>query len=127
MSLSIPQLALRASQFFWTLLTTALIGNVIAESFAGNPSSINFAIFVCVLSWIVLFIGIAALKVDLPAMILMVLDGLATLFTFIAGVVLAAKLGVHSCGNKVSFLQALTWWHAQLIIFLLRITFSPIP
>jgi len=30
----------------------------------------------------------------------LVLDGIAAIFTFIAGVVLAAKLGVHSCSNR---------------------------
>lgn len=34
---------------------------------------------------------------------LLILDAFATLFTFIAGVVLAAKLGAHSCNNQVSF------------------------
>lgn len=97
----IGQLALRTSQFFWTLLITALVGNVIAEAFAGNPSSINYAIFVAVFSWIVLLIGYFAAFQEMSNIILVVLDALATMFTFIAGVVLAAKLHVHSCNNFV--------------------------
>jgi hypothetical protein len=101
---SLPQAVLRGSQFLWTLLITALIGNVIASAFAGNPSSINYAIFVAVFSWLVLFYGFAAAFVEGLAIpiVMIALDGLATLLTFIAGVVLAAKLGVHSCGNHVS-------------------------
>jgi len=94
------QLALRASQFLWTLLITALVGNVIAEAFAGNPSSINYAIFVAVFSWLVLLVGFAAAWTETSNIILIAADILATLFTFIAGVVLAAKLGVHSCNNS---------------------------
>jgi hypothetical protein len=100
---SLGQVVLRALQFLWTILITALIGNVIAEAFAGNPASINYAIFVAVFSWVVLIYGFAAAFVESLAVpvALIVLDGLATIFTFIAGVVLAAKLHVHSCGNLV--------------------------
>jgi non-classical export protein 2 len=100
--MQIGQLALRTSQFFWTFLITALVGNVIAEAFAGNPSSINYAIFVAVFSWIVLLIGYFAAWKELPKLIMIALDSFATLFTFIAGVVLAAKLHVHSCSNSVN-------------------------
>jgi hypothetical protein len=95
----IAQLGLRASQFLWTLLITALVGNVIATAFAGNQSSINYAIFVAVFSWLVLLFGFVAAWMDMSNIILTALDALAAVFTFIAGVVLAAKLGVHSCGN----------------------------
>lgn len=97
------QVVFRSLQFLWTLLTTALIGNVIASAFSGNPSSINYAIFVSVFCWIVLIYGFLAAFMESLAipMALWVLDGLATLFTFIAGVVLAARLGVHSCNNTV--------------------------
>jgi len=96
------QIGFRASEFVWTLLITALIGNVIAEAFSGNPSSVNYAISVAVFSWIVLLIGLVVAFTDLENIILQVLialDALAVVFTFVAGVVLAAKLGVHSCGN----------------------------
>jgi hypothetical protein len=101
------QIGLRASQFLWTLLITALIGNVIAEAFSGNPSSVNYAIFVAVFSWIVLLIGIVAAVMDSENIILIALDTLAVIFTFVAGVVLAAKLHVHSCGNTVSVILCL--------------------
>jgi len=99
---SFVQIILRGSQFLWTLLTTALIGNVIADAFSGNPSAVNYAIFVSVFSWIVIIYGgLAAVMESLAIPIaLLALDLLATIFTFIAGVVLAADLGVHSCGNK---------------------------
>jgi hypothetical protein len=101
---SISQIGLRTAQFILTLLITALVGNVIAEAFAGNASSINYAIFVAVFSWIVLLFGFAAAFVESLAIpfVLMAMDALAAVFTFIAGVVLAAKLHVHSCGNLVS-------------------------
>jgi len=100
--MGIVQIGLRSLQFLFTLLITALVGNVIAEAITGNASAINYAIFVAVFSWIVLLYGFAAVFVESIAIpiALAVLDGLATLFTFIAGVVLAAKLGVHSCGNE---------------------------
>jgi len=98
---SVAQLLLRGSQFLWTLLVTALIGNVIASAFAGNPSSINYAMFVAAFSWLVLLFGLAAAFFEGLAIpiVLGALDLLATLFTFIAGVVLAARLRVHSCSN----------------------------
>jgi len=98
---SLAQVFLRGSQFLWTLLITALIGNVIADAFAGNPSSINYAIFVAVFSWIVLLYGLAAAFIEGLAITIVIaaMDAFAVVFTFIAGVVLAAKLGVHSCTN----------------------------
>lgn len=97
------QAGLRVLQFLWVLLITALVGNVIADAFSGNSSSINYAIFVAVFCWLVVLYGLAAAFVESIAMpiALIVLDALAAVFTFIAGVVLAAKLGAHSCGNKV--------------------------
>ncbi|KUJ18167.1 putative Non-classical export protein 2 [Mollisia scopiformis] len=98
---SVPQIALRGWEFLWTLITMALIGNVIATAFAGNPSSINYAIFVTVWDMLVVLFGIGAAFMDISAagIILAVGDIIAALLTFIAGVVLAAKLGVHSCSN----------------------------
>jgi hypothetical protein len=106
--MQIAHIALRGFQFLMTLLITALIGNAIAEAFAGNPASINFAIFVAVFSWLVLLFGAVAAFISSLAIpvVLIALDGIATLLTFIAGVVLAARLGVHSCNNRVSFCSA---------------------
>lgn len=100
---SLPHIGLRSLQLLWTVLITALLGNVIHDAFAGNSSSINFAMFVVVFSWLVILFGFAASFLESLAipMVLLVVDGLATFFTFVAAVVLSAKLGVHSCGNQV--------------------------
>jgi hypothetical protein len=60
--------------------------------------------FTSVFCMLVVLYGFAAAFVESLAIpiALIVADGLATLFSFIAGVVLAAKLGVHSCSNDVS-------------------------
>jgi len=95
-------LALRGIQFIFTLLTLSLVGNVIAEAFSGNSSKINYAIFVSVFDMIVVLWGLgAAFKEELAmGIILPIIDIIATFFTVVAGIVLAAGLGVHSCGNK---------------------------
>merc|ERR1711964_939016 len=76
--------------------------NVIAEAFAGNSSKINYAIFASVFDMIVILWGIGAcFKEGLAiGIVLPILDVIATLLTVIAGIVLAAGLGVHSCGNR---------------------------
>lgn len=101
---NIAQIALRAAQFVFILLTLALVGNVIAEAFAGNSSKINYAIFVSVFDMIIILWGIAAAVSEGLAfgIILPIADVIATLLTVIAGIVLAAGLNVHSCGNRVS-------------------------
>ncbi|KAK6602683.1 hypothetical protein H4I95_06620 [Botrytis cinerea] len=98
---SVPQLALRVLQFLCVLIALALVAASIDDQFFGN-SSVNWAMFVAVFSMIVVFYGMAAAFVESLAqpMILGAMDGLATLFNFIAGVVLAARLGVHSCSNR---------------------------
>ncbi|RFU31875.1 hypothetical protein B7463_g4471, partial [Scytalidium lignicola] len=99
---AVGPLVLRSIQFLWTLIIMALIGNVIADAFAGNPSAVNYAMFVAAFSMLVVLYGLAAVFIESLAMplVLLVLDSLAILFTFIAGVVLAAKLHVHSCSNR---------------------------
>ena len=81
----------------------ALIGNVIAMAFSGNASSINYAMFTSVFCMLVVLYGFAAAFVESLAIpvALLVADVLATLFSFVAGVVLAARLGAHSCKNQV--------------------------
>ncbi|TGO40476.1 hypothetical protein BHYA_0036g00090 [Botrytis hyacinthi] len=98
---SLPQLVLRVLQFICVLIALALVASAIDDQFFGN-SSVNWAMFVAVFSMIVVFYGMAAAFVESLAqpMILGAMDGLATLFNFIAGVVLAARLGVHSCSNR---------------------------
>jgi len=99
---SVVQLGLRSLQFLLALLTLALIGNVIAEAFAGNQATINYAMFTAVISMLVVIFGIVGVFVESLAVpiALMIADGIALFATWIAGIVLAAKLGVHSCGNQ---------------------------
>jgi len=98
---SIAQLALRASQFLWTLLIMALIGNVIADAIGGNAASINYAMFVSVISWIALLYGLGAALFERLAIpiLLLVLDGLVMVFSFTSAIVLAARLHARSCTN----------------------------
>ncbi|KFY35207.1 hypothetical protein V494_06113 [Pseudogymnoascus sp. VKM F-4513 (FW-928)] len=99
--MSVVQIALRALQFLWILLLTALIGNVLAGKTSDN-STVNYAMFTIVFCWLVWIFGMAAAFVESIAIpvVLLILDALATLFTFVAGVVLAKKLGAHSCNNR---------------------------
>lgn len=97
------QLGLRGAEFFFTLLVMALIGNMIAEANGGNPSIINYSMFVAVFSMLSLFYLILInFKESLtfhkwvPAG----LDLLNSLFFFCAAVALSAGLGVHSCSNR---------------------------
>jgi hypothetical protein len=110
----IVNMGLRALALLWTLLITALIGNVIADNVNARTSAesaINFTMFVAVLSWIVLLYGLAATFITSLArpMILLPLEGLATLFTFIAAIVLAAKLGVPNCSNVSDRSHSRSW------------------
>ena len=83
----------------------ALIGAMIAQAFKGNPSLINYDMFVAVFGMLTLFYLIAAAWSDSfqghPALPL-ALDALNVLFFFIAAVAMAAELGAHSCSNSVS-------------------------
>lgn len=99
--LDVTQTSLRCSQLLWTFLCTALFSSVIAGAFAGNPSIINFAIFVCVLSWITCIGGMIGAFDEkyLVPMIVLVLDTTTTILSLITGIVLAAKLTAHSCGD----------------------------
>ncbi|KAK3402750.1 marvel domain-containing protein [Sordaria brevicollis] len=97
-------LLLRSLQLLFLIILTALIGNVIALDLAASSTAraaINFSMFVIVLSWIAALFGLAAAvfqRIAIP-LVMLALDALATLFTVIAGIVLAAKLGVANCGN----------------------------
>ncbi|PWI75271.1 hypothetical protein PCL_05929 [Purpureocillium lilacinum] len=94
----------RSIALLWTLLITALIGNVIAsETHAATSANaaINFTMFVAALSWVVCLYGLAAafFTALASAVILLPLDILGVLFTFINAIVLAAKLRAPNCGN----------------------------
>lgn len=77
---------------------------MIQEAKAGNPSIVNYVIFVAVFTLISLvYLTLASVKpsFSVSPLLLVLVDGLCTLFFLIGGIALAAKLGVHSCGNKV--------------------------
>lgn len=95
------KVALRGLALVWTLLITALIGNVIASNVNGHMVTLNFTIFVAALSWVALLYGLFAIFIESIAVpfALLFLDGWATLFTFICAIVLAAELRAPNCGN----------------------------
>ena len=81
----------------------ALVGNMIAEAVGGNPSIVNYTMFVAVfgmLSLIYLILA-AVLEAFFMPIVALALDALNTIFFLIGGIALAADLGVHSCGNHV--------------------------
>lgn len=86
-----------------TLFVLALIGNVIADAFAGNPSIINYVMFVAVFAMLSLIylIGAAIMESFAIPIAMLVLDALNTLLFLVGGIALAAYLGVHSCGREV--------------------------
>jgi len=96
--------ALRALQLIFLIILTGLLGNIIATSNQGayvSTAGVNFSMFVTVLSWLVVLYGLAASVIESLAVPIFMLaaDGLVLLFTFIDGVVLAARLGVPNCGR----------------------------
>ncbi|KAK3186534.1 hypothetical protein K4F52_004574 [Lecanicillium sp. MT-2017a] len=97
-------LILRGIALLWTLLITALIGNVIAldrDAAMSAKSAINFTMFVAVLSWIVCIYGMLSTFISALGrpLIMLPLDSLGVLFTFISAIVLSAKLRATNCGN----------------------------
>jgi hypothetical protein len=82
----------------------SLIGNMIDDAVSGNPSVVNYAMFVAVFSMLsLIYLILAAWTESAPGhpIIPLTLDVLNTLFFFCGAVALAAKLHVHSCNNKV--------------------------
>lgn len=103
--MSIISLALRGLQFVMALLVLALTSDMISNSFAGNPSIVNFSLFCGLFAILCLFYLIPASIKDsltIHPIIPVALDALNTIFWFCAAVALAAKLGVHDCSNNVS-------------------------
>lgn len=91
-------------QFLWTLLIMALVGNMIHDAKAGNPSIVNYCMFVAVFSMLCLIYLIAGTISEGLAghpIIMVTVDALNTIFFLVGGIALAAYLGVHSCGNEV--------------------------
>ncbi|KAJ5124476.1 uncharacterized protein N7515_008301 [Penicillium bovifimosum] len=103
MALRGVQLGLRAWEFLWSLLIMALVGNMIADAFSGNPATVNYAIFVSVFSMFTLFYLVpASFNLDWAGhpIIMIVLDALNCIFFFCAAIALAARLESHSCTNR---------------------------
>jgi len=99
---SIINLALRGLQFFFTLLILAIDGNIIAEASKGNPSIINYVIFVAVFGMLsLIYLITATIKEDfaIAPMFMVIADAINTLLFLIGGIALAAYLGVHECTN----------------------------
>lgn len=95
---------LRGTALLWTLLITALIGNVMASNVNAASSAtkaINWTMFVAAWSWVAALYGLAAAFFTALAIpiILLPLDIFAVLFTFIDAIVLAAKLKGVNCSN----------------------------
>ena len=81
----------------------ALVGNMIATAFGGNPSIVNYDMFVAVFSMLSLFYLIpATLKESLAfhPMAMVALDAINVLLYFCGAVATAAYHGVHSCNNN---------------------------
>lgn len=82
----------------------ALVGNMIADSFAGNPATVNYSMYVSAFSMLSLFYLVpASWNSDwaLHPIIMVVVDVLNCVFFFCAAIALAAKLTCHSCNNHV--------------------------
>lgn len=79
----------------------ALIGNMIATAFAGNPSIVNYDMFVSVFGMLSLFYLLPAAfseRLSTP-IVAITLDVLNTIFFLCAAIATAAYLHVHSCSN----------------------------
>ncbi|KAI0141684.1 hypothetical protein GGR57DRAFT_401051 [Xylariaceae sp. FL1272] len=121
----VMHLLLRALQVLFVLIATALIGNARQTTLdhddasyrSDDAAALNFALFVCALVWIVALAGLVGhfFFESLTAPLLKVLDPLAMLFTFIAAVVLSAKLHAVNCGNAYNYAQAHHGWIASLL------------
>ena len=77
---------------------------MIKEAHNHNPSVVNYVMFVAVfgmLSLIYLILATVNEAFAINPLFVLVADALNTLFFLIGGIALAAKLGVHSCGNDV--------------------------
>ncbi|MCJ1371209.1 hypothetical protein MMC20_002424 [Loxospora ochrophaea] len=79
----------------------ALVGNMIFDAVAGDPSIVNYAMFVAVFSMLSLFYLVAATVKDLTIIpwLPLVVDALNMIFFLVGGIALAADLKVHSCSN----------------------------
>ena len=82
----------------------ALIGNVIAMADAGNPATVNYAMFCASFSMVSLFYLIPASwnpDWSIHPIFMIILDVLNAIFFLTCGIALAARLECHSCSNIV--------------------------
>jgi hypothetical protein len=96
-------LILRGVEFVFILIIMSIVGNMIASAFAGNPSLINYDMFVAAFSMLsLIYLGVCAFNDSFMGhpIIPITLDLLNVLFLFCAAVAMAAELGAHSCSNK---------------------------
>ncbi|OAP59017.1 hypothetical protein AYL99_06314 [Fonsecaea erecta] len=96
-------LILRGVEFVFIVIIMGLIGNVIAIAFAGNPSLINYDMFVAAFAMVSLFYLVAVSFNDSfmgHAIFPVIVDLLNCIFLFCAAVAMAAELRVHSCSNN---------------------------
>jgi len=89
---------------------------MIATSFGGNPSIVNYDMFVAVFAMLSLFYLIpATLKEEFAfhPIIMIALDAVNTLFWLCAAIATAGWLGAHSCSNAVcsTHCQAAENWY----------------
>lgn len=90
----------------------ALVGNIIHDAKSGNPSIINYVMFVAVFGMLSLFyliVGTINEGFAISPIFMLAADALNTLFFLIGGIALAAYLKVHSCGNQVSWQRLQTF------------------
>ncbi|KAL1981755.1 hypothetical protein VTN96DRAFT_2182 [Rasamsonia emersonii] len=103
MAMRIVGLPLRGLEFVFTVIVMALVGNIIAQAFAGNPATINYAMFCAAFSMVSLFYLIPATWNDGLAghpIIVIIVDLLNAIFFLTSGIALAARLQAHSCTNN---------------------------
>lgn len=108
----------RVRQWLWTLLVMALDGNIIAMTNAGNPATVNYAMFSAAFSMVSLFYLFPAswnLDWSIHPILMVILDILNAIWFLTSGIALAARLECHSCSNRVSksnfdFLHTQGWY-----------------
>ena len=85
------------------VIVLGLVAKMITEAFAGNPSIINYDMFVAVfaLASLIFLLASAVTGILASTPIPLILDVLITLLLFCGAVAMAAQLGVHSCDDEV--------------------------
>ncbi|CAK7221665.1 hypothetical protein SCUCBS95973_004575 [Sporothrix curviconia] len=105
----------RCVQLLFIVICVALIGNVIASNNDGHMSAINYALFACIIAWVACLWGMASAFVSMLAdgifaYGLLAFDILAVLFTFVAAIVIPAKLKAVNCGGELTVERRGSGW-----------------